>query len=93
VIALAKTFATEGGPRGITCNAVSPGVVDTPMSRRRWGTRAELTAAVNVSSARNLMSVVLDPDDVAAAVVSLVHPDSRHITGQTVHVNAAGVLA
>jgi NAD(P)-dependent dehydrogenase (short-subunit alcohol dehydrogenase family) len=92
VIALAKTFAVEGGPRGITCNAVSPGVVDTPMSRRRWGSREELVAAVNASSARNLMSVVLDPEDVATAIAFLVCPDSRYITGQTIHVNAGGVL-
>jgi 2-hydroxycyclohexanecarboxyl-CoA dehydrogenase len=92
VTALAKAFAVEGGPHGITCNAVSPGVVDTPMSRKRWGTRAELVAAVNSSPVRNLMSVVLDPDDVAAAIAFLAHPDSRYITGQTLHVNAGGVL-
>jgi NAD(P)-dependent dehydrogenase (short-subunit alcohol dehydrogenase family) len=92
VIALARTFAVEGGPHGITCNAVSPGVVDTPMSRRRWRTREELVAAVNESTARNLMSVVLDPEDLAAAITFLAQPDSRYITGQTLHVNAGGVL-
>jgi NAD(P)-dependent dehydrogenase (short-subunit alcohol dehydrogenase family) len=93
VIALARTFAAEGGPHGITCNAVSPGVVDTPMSRKRWSSREELAAAVDASPARNLMSVVLDPDDVAATIAFLVHPDSRYLTGQTLHVNAGGVLA
>lgn len=93
VIALARTFAVEGGPLGITCNAVSPGVVDTPMSRRRWGSREELMAAVNASTARNLMSVVLDAEDLAIAIAFLAHPDTRYITGQTLHVNAGGVLS
>ncbi|WP_216892624.1 SDR family NAD(P)-dependent oxidoreductase [Nocardia alni] len=93
VIALAKTFAVEGGPRGITSNAVSPGVVDTPLTRNRWRSVEELAAAVEASPARNLMSAVLDPGEVAAAIAFLVHPDSRHITGQTLHVNAGGVLA
>jgi len=31
VIAMTKTWARELGPKGIRCNAVCPGLIDTPM--------------------------------------------------------------
>jgi NAD(P)-dependent dehydrogenase (short-subunit alcohol dehydrogenase family) len=37
---------------------------------------------------KNLLGVVLDADDVAY----LVAPASRYVTGQTLHVNAGGLL-
>jgi NAD(P)-dependent dehydrogenase (short-subunit alcohol dehydrogenase family) len=92
VIALGRVAATEGGPHGVTCNVVSPGVVDTPGARGRWNSRDQLAQAVRSSPVANLLGVVLDADDVAAAVAFLVSPASRHITGQTLHVNAGGLL-
>ncbi|GGM64856.1 SDR family NAD(P)-dependent oxidoreductase [Dactylosporangium sucinum] len=92
VIALGRVAATEGGPYGVTCNVISPGVVDTPAARRRWDSRDQLVHAVQNSPIRNLLGVVLDADDIAEAVAFLVSPASRHVTGQTLHVNAGGHL-
>ena len=92
VIALGRVAASEGGPYGVTCNVISPGVVDTPLARGRWNSRDRLEQAVRDSPARNLLSVVLEADDVAEAVAYLVAPASRYVTGQTLHVNAGGLL-
>lgn len=92
LVALGRVAATEGGPFGVTCNVVSPGVVDTPGARGRWNSRDQLVDAVQNSPIRNLLGVVLDADDIADAVAYLVSPASRYVTGQTLHVNAGGLL-
>jgi 2-hydroxycyclohexanecarboxyl-CoA dehydrogenase len=92
VVALGRVAATEGGPFGVTCNVVSPGVVDTPLARGRWNSRDQLEQTVRDSPVQNLLGVVLDADDVAEAVAYLVSPASRYVTGQTLHVNAGGLL-
>jgi NAD(P)-dependent dehydrogenase (short-subunit alcohol dehydrogenase family) len=92
VTALGRVAATEGGPYGVTCNVVSPGVVDTPGARGRWNSRDQLVHAVRNSPIKNLLGVVLDADDVAGAVAYLVSPASRYVTGQTLHINAGGLL-
>jgi NAD(P)-dependent dehydrogenase (short-subunit alcohol dehydrogenase family) len=92
ITALGRVAATEGGPYGVTCNVVSPGVVDTPLARGRWNSRVRLEQAVRDSPSRNLLGVVLDADDIAEAVAYLVSPASRYVTGQTLHVNAGGIL-
>jgi NAD(P)-dependent dehydrogenase (short-subunit alcohol dehydrogenase family) len=92
VVTLGQVAAVEGGPAGVTCNILSPGIVDTPMSRRRWSTREELQAAVTSSGVRNPLGAVLDADDLANAAAFLCLPESGHITGQTLHVNGGMVM-
>ncbi len=92
VITLGQVAAVEGGPAGVTCNIVSPGIIDTPMSRRRWNTREELRAAVTSSTLSNPQGAVLEADDVANAAAFLCLPESGHITGQTLHVNGGMVM-
>lgn len=92
VVALGQVAAVEGGPGGVTCNILSPGIIDTPMTRRRWNTREKLEEAVTSSPARNPLGVVLEADDLANAAAFLCQPDSGHITGQTLHVNGGMVM-
>jgi NAD(P)-dependent dehydrogenase (short-subunit alcohol dehydrogenase family) len=92
VIALSHVLAIEGGAAGVTCNTLSPGFVDTPQTRKRFGSREELQRIVTETGAANPMGAVLEADDLANAAAFLCHPDSRHITGQTLHVNAGMVM-
>jgi NAD(P)-dependent dehydrogenase (short-subunit alcohol dehydrogenase family) len=89
VVAFGRAVATEGGPLGINCNILSPGTVDTPMTRAHFGSREALTLAAEVG---NVLRVVLDPEDLAAATAFLCLPDSRYITGQVLHVNAGSIM-
>ncbi len=83
MIALARTWALELGPLGITANAVAPGPIETDMFHEvlpRGDARvAALTQQIPV---RRLGR----PDDVARAVIFLADPASGFITGQTLFV-------
>lgn len=81
---LAKSAAREAGRFGITVNVIEPGWVRTPMTEQVAQPIRE--AAI----AETLLNELVEPDDVAAAVVFLAA--SRHITGQTLRVDAGQYL-
>ncbi|WP_433252034.1 SDR family oxidoreductase [Streptosporangium sp. CA-135522] len=81
-------LAAELGPRGVTANVVSPGlVVDTEFFRGRL---TEEGVRRRVEGTRNGRPGT--PEDVAATVRFLATPEARHITGQVVHVNGGAYL-
>lgn len=92
VIALTKSVAGEVARRGITANVVAPGITDTPMTRTQFGGEEELRLQATSSGIANPMRVVIEPEDIAAAVAFLADPESRYITGQTLHVNAGSFM-
>lgn len=84
MIGLTKTAARELGPKGITVNAVAPGMVMTEMAR---ALPAEvLERALQESVMRELAT----PDDIAAAVVFLLSDMARMITGEVIRVGTPG---
>jgi NAD(P)-dependent dehydrogenase (short-subunit alcohol dehydrogenase family) len=91
LIAFTKGTANEAAASGVTVNAVAPGLVNTPMTRKLFGAE-NLAATAQSSVISNPMGLVLSPDDIAHAVAFLCHPDSRAITGQTLHVNAGALM-
>ena len=48
---MTEAFAKELGPRGITVNAVAPGLIATDMTREAIATRGEPVAAATPSAA------------------------------------------
>ena len=75
LLGLTRAAARELGPKGITVNAVAPGMIETPMSA---GLPDEvLRKAVDESAMGRLGS----PEDVAAAVLFLLSEDAAHLTG------------
>ncbi len=77
VIALTKVMAKELARRGITVNAVAPGVIQTPML---GGLKAEVLAEYEKQIP---VGRVGRPEDVANAVLFLASEESGYITGQT----------
>ncbi len=75
---VAKTFARQG----ITCNAVSPGLVQTEMTAQELATAAGQEKARSIPTGRLGLA-----SEVAAAVAYLVSPGSEYVTGQTLNVN------
>ena len=80
--ALTRVWAAELGPRGITVNAVAPGVVDTAMLREATTVMGE--AAVQAMVARTTLGRIGTPSDIADVVAFLASADARWITGQVV---------
>jgi 3-oxoacyl-[acyl-carrier protein] reductase len=78
LLGLTRTVAREMGKRGITVNAVTPGVIDTDMTD---GTVADgLVAAIPANRTGR-------PEEVAAAVAFLVSEDAAYINGATLSVD------
>lgn len=80
VIALTKTTAKEFASRGITCNAVAPGYIETDMTAVLSDTAKEaMLSQVPVGRAGT-------PEDVANAVAFLASEASSYITGEVIKV-------
>jgi NAD(P)-dependent dehydrogenase (short-subunit alcohol dehydrogenase family) len=81
VVGLTHSFAKALGPKGVRVNAVSPGVIDTPMTTS-WP-KAVKDAAI---AATPLGRLAL-PDDVASVACFLASDEARFVTGEIVEVN------
>ena len=79
--AFTKSLAVELAPRGITVNAVAPGVIDTEMSR------AVRERAEDAVKSRILLKRIGRPADVAYAVWFLASGFADYITGEILHVD------
>lgn len=81
IIGLTKSTAKEVGSRGITCNAVAPGWVQTQMTEHLPAAFAEQVLK-QVSLGR-----LGQPEDIAGAVLFLCSEASSYITGQVLVVD------
>jgi NAD(P)-dependent dehydrogenase (short-subunit alcohol dehydrogenase family) len=77
---MAATYATDG----IRVNAIAPGLTDTPMARRAAGDDRLLAFAAR---RQPLAGAMLDPDEIAHAVVYLLSDESRVVTGQLLKID------
>lgn len=81
VLGLTKAMAKELGSRQITVNAVTPGFIDTDMTKYMdESQRGQYLAEIPLESFGT-------PEDIAAAVRFLTSPDAKYITGQVLGVN------
>jgi 3-oxoacyl-[acyl-carrier protein] reductase len=81
LVGFSKSLAREIGSRNITVNTVSPGFIDTDMTKELGDDQKKvLTGQIPLGRLGN-------PDDIAAAVVFLASPSAGYITGENIHVN------
>lgn len=85
---LTLSLANELGARGITVNAVAPGVVDTDMNSG-WLHEAQ---AQKMASEFSVFSRVGKPNDIADVVSFLASERSRWITGQVIDTSGGSCL-
>jgi 3-oxoacyl-[acyl-carrier protein] reductase len=95
--AFTKAVALEVGPFGIRCNCLVPGAIDTQLLRDYTARiAAENGRSYEEQRAMSLQAVALrtisTPEDVANLALFLASDESRTITGQSITVDAGGVM-
>ena len=83
VIGLTKSVAADFVARGVRCNAVCPGTIDTPSLRQRIQAFDDPEAARRAFLARQPMGRLGSAHEVAMAVVYLLADESAFVTGAT----------
>ena len=86
---LVRSLAIEWGPRGVTVNAVGPGIIETPLTRAYMDKHPERVAATIENTPLRRIGT---PEDVADVVAFLASDGARFISGQTIYVDG-GVSA
>ena len=77
---MTKSIAKELGSRGITCNAVAPGFIETDMTK-------VLPEEVKAMRIKNIaLGRAGQPEDVAKVVAFLASDEAAYVTGQVVEV-------
>jgi len=86
LIGLTMAIAREVGSRNITCNAVSPGFIETAMT-------ATLSDEFKQSAVKQIpLGRVGAPEDVASAVAFLASDEASYITGHVLNVNGGMLM-
>lgn len=89
VIGLTKAIAADFVTKGIRCNAICPGTVDSPSLHDRLRATGDYEAAMKAFIARQPMGRVGEPNEIAALAVYLGSDDSSFTTGQ-IHIIDGG---
>lgn len=77
IVALTKQMAVEWGPRGIRCNVVHPGMIETPATAAAYANPKSRAARVRAVP----LGRIGTPEDIAEAAVFLASDRSAYISG------------
>jgi 2-hydroxycyclohexanecarboxyl-CoA dehydrogenase len=88
VVAFTKAIAREAGRYGITCNAVAPGPIETPLLMAAPEQLGELgEKVVQAMVGQTVLRRLGQPEEVAAAIAFLASDDASYVTGQALGVS------
>jgi len=86
LIGFTKSVARELGSRGVTCNAIAPGFIETDMT-------AVLTEEIRSGLLKQIpLGGFGRADDIAEAALYLAGPGGRYVTGQVLVVDGGMVM-
>jgi 2-keto-3-deoxy-L-fuconate dehydrogenase len=89
VIGLTKSIAADFIQRGIRCNAICPGTVESPSLRQRMLAQGDFEKARAEFIARQPMGRIGKPNEIASLAVYLASDESAFTTGQ-IHIIDGG---
>jgi 2-keto-3-deoxy-L-fuconate dehydrogenase len=87
VVGLTKGIAADFVAKGIRCNCIAPGTVDTPSLQERINSYADPVQARKDFVARQPMGRLAQADEIAPIVVYLASDESQFATGQILSVD------
>lgn len=82
VLGLTKSVAIDYITKGIRCNAICPGTVESPSLHDRLHATGDYEAAMKAFVARQPMGRIAKAEEIAALVVYLASDESAFTTGQ-----------
>lgn len=82
VLGLTKSVAIDYITKGIRCNAICPGTVESPSLHDRLHATGDYEAAMKAFIARQPMGRIAKAEEIAALVVYLASDESAFTTGQ-----------
>ena len=89
VIGLTRVLALELGPKGITVNAIAPGLIDTPMVSHFVNDPKAAEGWIS----RTPVGRLGKPEDIAAMVAFLASDESEYISGAIISVDGGSYAA
>ena len=96
VIGMTRSVATDYVGKGIRCNCICPGTVETPSLDERIAANAAIAGSVDAARAafvaRQPMGRLGTPGEIAALVVYLAGDEARFMTGQSVVIDGGLTL-
>ncbi|MCY4179112.1 MAG: SDR family oxidoreductase [Litoreibacter sp.] len=87
VIGMTKSVAADYVTRGVRCNAICPGTVDSPSMHQRLRDTGDYEAAHAAFIARQPMGRIGTAEEIAAMAVYLASDESKFTTGQALAVD------
>lgn len=82
VAGMTRAIATDYVTRGIRCNSICPGTVDSPSLHQRLKDTGDYEGALAAFVGRQPMGRIGKPEEIAALVAYLASDDSSFTTGQ-----------
>ena len=82
IVGMTKAVAVDFVTRGVRCNCICPGTVDSPSLHDRLRATGDYDAAMKQFVARQPMGRIGRPEEVAALAVYLGSDESAFVTGQ-----------
>ena len=92
VIGLTKSVAADFITRGVRCNCICPGTVESPSLHDRMNATGDHEQAMKDFIARQPMGRMAQPEEIAHVAVYLASDESSYMTGQEIAIDGGITL-